>query len=62
MAKLAQIYLIAFTNCLNATTYSVVAPLLPLELERKGIEGAYVGVIFALYSVGNILWAPVVGK
>ena len=42
--------------------YSVCAPILPLELAKKGISGTWVGITFAIYSIGSICWAPVVGK
>ena len=31
-------------------------------LDEKGISGAFVGLSFAMYSVGQIFWSPVVGK
>lgn len=42
--------------------YSVCAPILPLELAKKGITGTWVGITFAIYSIGSICWAPFVGK
>ena len=54
--------MVMYSNLVSAGGYIVCAPFLPLELERKEVEGTYVGCIFALYSVGQILWSPVVGK
>ena len=42
--------------------YSICAPILPREFEKKEISGLHIGIIFAMYSVGSIFWAPVVGK
>ena len=51
-----------FTNVSANSAYALCAPFLPLEFERKGIEGAYVGLVFALYSVAVIFVSPLVGK
>ena len=51
-----------FSNLVSSSAYAVCAPILPLELERKGISGSYIGLVFALYSVGSIVWSPIVGK
>ena len=46
----------------NNTGYAVCAPFLPLEFERHGLASSYVGITFAVYSLGNIFMAPLVGK
>ena len=53
---------IVISSFVSGGAYSVCAPMLPPELEKKDITGFLVGIIFAMYSVGSILWAPVVGK
>ena len=53
---------IVFCNLVSNSAYSVVAPFLPIEFERKEIVGTAVGMIFALYSVGVIVMAPIIGK
>ena len=58
----ARICLIMFTNYVAQAAFAVCAPMVPLEFERKGIQGSYVGLVFALYSVGYIIWPPVVSK
>ena len=53
---------ILFSTFISNGAYSVCAPILPLMLDQKGISGAYVGLSFAMYSMGNIFWSPLVGK
>ena len=43
---------------MNNGAYSVIAPLIPIEFERKGVTGIYTGIVFAMFSVGVILMAP----
>ena len=57
-----RFYWIIFSVFVGAGAYSVCAPILPLELAKKGITGAQIGGIFAFYSVGCIVWPPVVCK
>ena len=58
----ALIFWILFTNLASNSAYALCAPFLPLEFERKGIHGSYVGLIFALYSVAVIFVSPIVGS
>lgn len=53
---------ILFCNLVSNSAYALVAPFLPLEFERKGIAGTYVGMIFAFYSLAVIIISPMVGK
>ena len=53
---------VLFTNLASNSAYALCAPFLPLEFDKKGIEGAYVGMVFALYSVAVIFVSPFVGK
>jgi MFS family permease len=46
------------SNC----AYALVAPFLPLELEKAGISKAYTGPIFSMYSVAVIICSPIIGK
>ena len=55
-------YWVLSSSFMLGGAYNVCAPILPIELEKKGIVGSITGLIFALFSVGSILWAPVVGK
>ena len=43
-------------------SFSVCAPILPVELGAKGVSSAGVGLTFTVYSIGLIFWSPVVGK
>ena len=42
--------------------YSICAPFLPVEFERKGLPSSYTGAVFSFYSVGQIVVALLVGK
>ena len=42
--------------------FSVCAPILPVELEKRGVAGGYVGLTFTAYSAAIVLWSPIVGK
>ena len=57
-----MIYWILVSSLVSSGAYSVLAPILPLLFEEKGITGVYVGLTFSLYAVGVMLWAPIVGK
>ena len=56
------VYWILFTNLVSNSAYALCAPFLPLEFERKMLAGAYVGMVFALYSVAVVIISPLVGK
>ena len=53
---------ILFSTFISNSAYSVCAPILPVMLEEKSISGAFVGLTFAMYSMGYIFWSPIVGK
>ena len=53
---------VLFTSCIHNSAYSLIAPFLPLEFERKHIHSAYSGLVFAIFSVAIILFSPLVGK
>ena len=53
---------IMLTNFVSNTAYSVCAPFLPLEFERHGLNGFYVGITFALYSLGTMFMSILIGK
>ena len=42
--------------------FAICAPFLPVEFERKGLPSTYTGAVFSLYSLGMIIWPPLVGK
>ena len=44
------------------TAFSVTAPILPIELEAKGVTGGAIGLTFTVYSLGIVFWSPIVGK
>ena len=53
---------VVFTNLVAQSAFSICAPMLPLEFERKGISGFYTGITFACYSIGYLTWPPMVTK
>ena len=53
---------IMLCNFISNTAYSVCAPFLPLEFEKHGLAGYYVGITFCLYSVGTMFMSPIIGK
>mmetsp|Transcript_29578 Transcript_29578/g.39339 ORF Transcript_29578/g.39339 Transcript_29578/m.39339 type:complete len:93 (-) Transcript_29578:1096-1374(-) len=57
-----KLLLILVTLLFSNSSYAIIAPFLPLELEEHGIDGATVGLIFGVYSVGRIITSLVVGK
>lgn len=48
----------AITN----SAYAIIAPFLPFEFKKKGIDQTWIGYIFAIYSIAVILCSPVVGS
>jgi MFS family permease len=44
------------------SAYAIIAPFLPFEFQRKGIDETWMGYIFSIYSVAVILCSPMVGK
>lgn len=44
------------------SAYAIIAPFLPFEFKRKGIDDAWMGYIFSIYSIAVIFCSPVVGK
>ena len=44
------------------SAYAIVAPFLPFEFERKGVDSSLMGYIFAIYSLAVILVSPMIGK
>jgi MFS family permease len=51
---------ILFITALANSAYAIIAPFLPLEFERKGIDQSWIGYIFASYSVAVIFASPFV--
>lgn len=44
------------------SAYAIIAPFLPFEFERKGVDQDWIGYIFAIYSVAVIFCSPLVGN
>ena len=49
-------------TALSNAAYAIIAPFLPFEFKRKGIDQDWIGYIFAIYSVAVIFCSPLVGK
>ena len=56
------IILILCSSLLASSAYALIAPFFPLELEEKGVEEKYIGMIFAIYSIAVIIFSPPVGR
>jgi predicted MFS family arabinose efflux permease len=46
---------------LSNSAYALIAPFLPIELQRVGIPTELFGYIFSMYSVAVILCSPFIG-
>ena len=55
--KLILYIVIIFSN----SVYGLAAPFLPLIFAKKNMSGAWVGLIFAIFSISQILVSPFVG-
>lgn len=45
-------------NFLANSAYSSIAPFFPKEADQKGVPVAYIGIIFASYSISMAVCAP----
>ena len=48
-------------TALANSAYAIIAPFLPFEFQRKGIDQDWIGYIFSIYSVAVIFGSPLVG-
>ena len=53
---------ILISSLVASSTNHICAPTLPIELEKKDVAASWVGIAFAFYNVGAIVWSPIVGK
>ena len=44
---------------LSVSCYSVIAPFMPIEIVKKGVDESVVGWIIGVYSLASIIVAPV---
>ena len=56
------IILILCSSLLASSAYALIAPFFPLELEDKGVDEKYIGMIFSIYSFAIIIFSPPVGR
>jgi len=49
-------------TALSNSAYAIIAPFLPFEFEKKGINQSMIGYIFAIYSLAVIFSSPFIGK
>lgn len=49
-------------TALANSAYAIIAPFLPFEFERKGVDQNWIGYVFAIYSVAVIICSPLVGQ
>jgi MFS family permease len=50
-----------FATILSISCYSVIAPFLPSEFDRRNIDEVIVGLIFAVFSLAVIFGSPIMG-
>ena len=55
--QLVLYIIIIFSN----SVYALAAPLLPIIFEEKELPGAWVGLIFSMYSLSMIIVSPFIG-
>ena len=53
---------ILISSLVASSANHICAPTLPIELEKKDVAASWVGIAFAFYNVGAIVWSPIVGK
>ncbi len=46
---------------LSISCYSVIAPFMPLEFVKRGIDEELMGYIFAIFSLAVIIGSPLMG-
>lgn len=46
---------------LSVSCYSVIAPFMPIEIVKKGVDESVMGWIIGVFSLALILMAPVMG-
>jgi MFS family permease len=54
-------WILACTLVAN-TAYAIIAPFLPIEMENKGISTIWMAPIFAIYSLGIVVFSPLVSE
>lgn len=55
------VLILCLVNFVANTAYSSVAPFYPGEAVKKGVDEAFIGVIFAGYSTSIFLFSPLFG-
>lgn len=56
------IVVVCIFNILLKASYSVCAPFLPAEANKKGVDQSLIGALFCSYSVSFAIVSPLVGK
>ena len=49
-------------NILAWACYSVIAPFMPLQYEKKGIDSTMIGYVIGIYSLSMVLLSPFMGS
>ncbi|HZU76578.1 MAG TPA: MFS transporter [Dehalococcoidia bacterium] len=60
--KASQLWPIVLIVFIDVLGFTVVIPLLPLYAERYGARPATVGALLAIYAVGSLIAAPLLGR
>ena len=53
---------VVLSTFISGATYSVIAPSLPPDYEKKGVDTTVVGFIFAAFSLAEIIVSPFIGN
>lgn len=51
-----------FLSTSACTVYAIIAPFMPFEIKKMGIDESWLGFIFSVYSVGVLVGSPISGK
>ena len=58
LVVLGMMFIITLSN----SAYSIVAPFMPFEFTKKGVDLSLMGYIFSIYSLAVIIASPIYGK
>ena len=53
--KTCEVFAVVFISAISYLEYSIPAPILPPEMKTRNISQTAIGVVMALFSLGNIL-------
>lgn len=57
-----NLFVLLFTIMVSGISYSLPVPLFPVLSLERGFSESYVGLIFSIYSISNILAIPFINQ